>query len=325
VTFHCKSGRGIPLGNIEVPYASPRGNQTSRTSEGYPKWIPLGIRFRSYFCSRTHRFRDIGWGKFFLTMENPISKLWGSSPPPINDVTTTAYVRCSPPVKVIRRNGRLFDQPIVVSYRYARATETQFTDKKKKQKKQNKNIRTYPAEMAGDTLRSLCAVARWTCTLLGRKFVGGGRRKVWPPWPDSRRQTFRAPYIRCGTTEVSNMEYKNFGVPGVSENVIFLTILPITPLSDPFLGYFDLNAGRPKGYLLIKFGRNRLVNENFRAPGVQASVIFPTFPLITPSFDPFFWHIDYREVGRPNRYLHVKFGRNRLVNKNFTARGCQKT
>jgi hypothetical protein len=38
-----------------------------------------------------------------------------------------------------------------------------------------------------------------------RKFVGGGRRNVWPPWPDSRGQTFRAPYIRCGTTEVSNM------------------------------------------------------------------------------------------------------------------------
>jgi hypothetical protein len=65
------------------------------------------------------------------------------------------------------------------------------------------------------------------------------------------------------------MVNKNFGAPGMSKNVIFLTFLPIAPLSDPFLGYFDFpNVGRPKGYLLIKFGRNRLVNKNFRAPGV---------------------------------------------------------
>jgi hypothetical protein len=65
------------------------------------------------------------------------------------------------------------------------------------------------------------------------------------------------------------MVYKNFRAPGMSKNVFFLTFLPVAPLSDPFLGYFDFpNVGRPNGYLLIKFGRNRLVNKNFRAPGV---------------------------------------------------------
>jgi hypothetical protein len=48
-----------------------------------------------------------------------------------------------------------------------------------------------------------------------------------------------------------------------------IPIIPIAPFSEPFLGYFDIpNVGRPKGYLLIKFGQNRLVNKNFRAPGV---------------------------------------------------------
>jgi hypothetical protein len=54
----------------------------------------------------------------------------------------------------------------------------------------------------------------------------------------------------------------------MSKNVIFRTFFPIAPLSDPFPGYFDFpNVGRPKGYFLIKFGRNRLVNKNVRAPG----------------------------------------------------------
>jgi hypothetical protein len=37
----------------------------------------------------------------------------------------------------------------------------------KKQTKKKTHIRTSPAKMAGGTLRSPCAVARWTCTLLG--------------------------------------------------------------------------------------------------------------------------------------------------------------
>jgi hypothetical protein len=50
----------------------------------------------------------------------------------------------------------------------------------------------------------------------------------------------------------------------------------------------------------------------------------PTLPLITPSFDPFFWYIDYCDVGGPTRYLQIKFGRNRLVNKNFRPREMSK-
>jgi hypothetical protein len=35
------------------------------------------------------------------------------------------------------------------------------------------------------------------------------------------------------------MVYKNFRAPGMSKNVFFLTFLPVAPLSDAFLGYFD--------------------------------------------------------------------------------------
>jgi hypothetical protein len=64
------------------------------------------------------------------------------------------------------------------------------------------------------------------------------------------------------------MVYKNFRAPGMSKNVFFLTFLPVAPLSDAFLGYFDFpNVGRPNGYLLIKFGQNRLVNKNFYSAG----------------------------------------------------------
>jgi hypothetical protein len=82
--------------------------------------------------------------------------------------------------------------------------------------------------------------------------------------------------------------------------------------------------GVPNRYLHINFGRNRLVNKNFRATGVSKRMSFPTFPLIIPSIDPFFWSIDYCDVGGPNRYLRVKFGRNRLINKNFRAREMSK-
>jgi hypothetical protein len=37
-----------------------------------------------------------------------------------------------------------------------------------------------------------------------------------------------------------------------------------------------------------------------------------------------FWYKDYCDVGGPNLYLRMKFGRNRLINKNFTARDMSK-
>jgi hypothetical protein len=83
------------------------------------------------------------------------------------------------------------------------------------------------------------------------------------------------------------MVNKNFRAPGMSKNVIFLTFLPIAPLSDPFLGYFDLhNVGRLKGYLHMKFGRNRSVNKNFRDRGGDKkrdfSHFFPDCSLVRP-------------------------------------------
>jgi hypothetical protein len=65
------------------------------------------------------------------------------------------------------------------------------------------------------------------------------------------------------------MVNKNFRAPGMSKNVCFSNYFANCYLVGPFFGYFDLpNVGRLKGYLLIKFGGNRLVNTNFRAPGV---------------------------------------------------------
>ena len=51
---------------------------------------------------------------------------------------------------------------------------------------------------------------------------------------------------------------------------------------------------------------------------------FPTFRLITASFDPLFREFDYPGVGSPNPYPEKKFGRNQLMNKNFRAPGGQK-
>jgi hypothetical protein len=69
----------------------------------------------------------------------------------------------------------------------------------------------------------------------------------------------------------------------MSKNVTFLTFFPIAPLSAPFSGYFDFpNVGRPKGYFLIKFDRNRLVNKNVRAPGVLKNRKFPFWGGPTP-------------------------------------------
>jgi hypothetical protein len=104
----------------------------------------------------------------------------------------------------------------------------------------------------------------------------------------------------------------------MSKNVIFLTFFPIAPLSDPFSGYFDFpNVGRPKGYFLIKFGRNRLVNKNVRAPGVLKN---RKFPLLGRS-DPFFSTSHRRHRGRAADNLPINFGENRFVNKNFSFLG----
>ncbi len=53
-------------------------------------------------------------------------------------------------------------------------------------------------------------------------------------------------------------------------------------------------------------------------------MILPRFFPITPLWDPFSQYFDGREMDPPNHYLHVKFGENQLVNKNFTAQGVSK-
>jgi hypothetical protein len=104
----------------------------------------------------------------------------------------------------------------------------------------------------------------------------------------------------------------------MSKNVIFRTIFPIAPLSDPFSGYFDFPyVGLPKGYFHIKFGRNRLVNKNVRAPGVLKN---RKFPLLGRS-DPFFSTSHRRHRGRAADNLPINFGENRFVNKNFKFSG----
>jgi hypothetical protein len=104
----------------------------------------------------------------------------------------------------------------------------------------------------------------------------------------------------------------------MSKNVIFRTFFPIAPLCDHFPGYFDLpNEGRPNRYLHIKFGRNRLVNKNVRAPGVLKN---RKFPLLGRS-DPFFSTSHRRHRGRAADNLPINFGENRFVNKNFSFLG----
>jgi hypothetical protein len=82
--------------------------------------------------------------------------------------------------------------------------------------------------------------------------------------------------------------------------------------------------GRPNRYLHMKFGRNRLVNKNFTARGMSKNVIFRTFFPIAPLCDHFPGYFDLPNEGRPNRYIHIKFDRNRLVNKNVRAPGVLK-
>jgi hypothetical protein len=83
-------------------------------------------------------------------------------------------------------------------------------------------------------------------------------------------------------------------------------------------------VGRPNRYLHMKFGRNRLVNKNFTARGMSKNVIFRTFFPIAPLCDHFPGYFDLPNERRPNRYIHIKFDRNRLVNKNVRAPGVLK-
>ena len=111
---------------------------------------------------------------------------------------------------------------------------------------------------------------------------------------------------------------KNFIVRGMSKSLVFRTIFPTTPLSDPFSVYFNFpNVGRRNGYFHIKFGRNRLVNKNVRAPGVSKN---QKFPLLGRS-DPFFSTSHRRHRGCAADNLPINFGENRLVNKNFSFLG----
>ena len=111
---------------------------------------------------------------------------------------------------------------------------------------------------------------------------------------------------------------KNFIVRGMSKNVIFRTIFPTAPLSDPFSGYFNFsNVEHPNGYFHIEFGRNRLVNKNVRAPGVSKN---QKFPLLGRS-DPFFSISHRRHRGCAAHNLPINFGENRLVNRNFSFLG----
>jgi hypothetical protein len=104
----------------------------------------------------------------------------------------------------------------------------------------------------------------------------------------------------------------------MSKNVIFCSFFPIAALSDAFCGYFDFpNVGRPKGYFLMKFGRNRLVNKNVRAPGVLKN---RKFPLLGWS-DPVFSTSHRRHRGRAADNLAINFGENRFVNKYFSFLG----
>ncbi len=67
------------------------------------------------------------------------------------------------------------------------------------------------------------------------------------------------------------------------------------------------------------------VNKNFRAVGVVKNVSFLSFSLIFRTCNPLWGLSHHLQVGRPYGYLHIKFGQNRPVNKNFRALGVVKT
>jgi hypothetical protein len=100
--------------------------------------------------------------------------------------------------------------------------------------------------------------------------------------------------------------------------VIFRTFFAIAPLCDHFPGYLHLpNEGRSNGYLHMKFGRNRLVKKNVRAPGVLKN---RKFPLLGRS-DPFFSMSHRCHRGRAADNLPINFGETWFVNRIFSFLG----
>jgi hypothetical protein len=99
-TFLLQKWAWHPIGNNGGPLCltppKPNSQDLSRMRT-IPNRPPKGIVFRSQFCSRTHRFRDISWGNFSLTKENPIRELW-----PISATSpVTSY--CRHIVKALRQ------------------------------------------------------------------------------------------------------------------------------------------------------------------------------------------------------------------------------
>ncbi len=109
---------------------------------------------------------------------------------------------------------------------------------------------------------------------------------------------------------------KNLNFPSYS--LIFRTCNPLWGLSHHH------EVGRSQSYLHIKFGRHLPLIKNFRAEGVVKNVIFPSFSLIFGTCNTLSRLSHSHEMGRPQGYLHMKFGRNRPVNKNFSAVGVVK-
>ncbi len=94
--------------------------------------------------------------------------------------------------------------------------------------------------------------------------------------------------------------------------------------SSPHISGALQSMGRPRGYLRMKFGRIRRVNKNFSTVGVVKDVIFPSFSPISQTSNPFWGLPHHHEVGHSHSSVHIKFGRNLPVNKNFRAVGAVK-
>jgi hypothetical protein len=88
--------------------------------------------------------------------------------------------------------------------------------------------------------------------------------------------------------------------------------------------FYYCDLGGPNLYLLMKFGRNRLINKNFTAREMSKNVIFLTFFRIAPLSDPFSRYFDFPYVERHKHYFRIKFGRNPLVKKNVRVPGVSK-
>jgi hypothetical protein len=111
-TFLLQKWAWHPIGNNGGPLCltppKPNSQDLSRMRT-VPTDLWGGVVFRSQFCSRTHRFRDIGWGNFSLTMEKSHRGTLAHFCHAPSDVILSAHTRGTPPVKVIRRNSHFFD------------------------------------------------------------------------------------------------------------------------------------------------------------------------------------------------------------------------